>query len=157
PKLADKTPLPFLPNAEGADAWPHLSFDFHWKAHFSMVIDNLANLTHLYVHGKMAPFDKTCLVHSDLEGDRLQLVWSRTLRPRPMMPINRLLLLATPDSEITDTQSVYDYPYHAAMSNCRGRSVNLMLPTSPTTTRVFTMQYWKPFDIPLVSRSFSRK
>lgn len=157
PKLADKVPLPVLPNAEGPESWPHMSFDFCWKAHFSMVIDNLANLTHLYVHGNMAPFDRTCLVHSDLEGDRLQLVWSHTLRPSLMRPINRVFLLATPESEITDTQSVYDYPYHAAMSNSRGRSVNLMLPKSPTETRVFTMQYWKPFDIPMMSRSLSRR
>lgn len=156
PKLAEKTPLPLIPNAEGADSWPSVNFDFNWRAHYSMVIDNLCNLCHLYVHGKWSPFDKTWLVHSSVSGERLELVWNHTLRNGFASALNKLFLVLPGEDILCDTHSVYEYPYHSALSNARVRSVNLMLPKSENETRVFTLQYWKPFALPLLSPAASR-
>lgn len=161
PTLAAQTPLPLIPNAEGADSWPSVSFDFSWRAHFSMVIDNLCNLCHLYTHGKWSPFDRTWLVHSALDGERLELIWNHTLRRSFATGFSKLFLVMPGEDTLCDTHSVYEYPYHTALSNGKVRSVNLMLPMSESQTRVFTMQYWKPFDIPFlrpaVRRAFMAK
>ncbi len=44
---------------------------------------------------------------------------------------------------------IYDYPYQSALSNGRVRSTNFMLPIDERTTRVFSIQYWKPWGGPM--------
>ena len=156
PALAGQVPLPLIPNAEGEHAWASFSFDFTWNAHYSMVIDNLANLTHLYVHGKWSPFDKTWMVHSDLTGERLELIWRHTLRRSRMQPIHKVTIVLPGEENLCETDSLYDYPYHCALSSGRMRSVNLMLPMSESVTRVFTMQQWKRYQFSMLPRSWRK-
>lgn len=156
PELSEKIPLPVIPNAEGTGSWLNFSFDFSWSAHFSMVIDNLCNLTHLYVHGDWAPYEKTWMVHHDLKEEKLELVWNHTLKKRMTYPIFKHFLLKDKSKNLTDTNSVYDYPYHVALNNESFRTVNLMLPLSECETRVFTIQYWKDLALPFFPKSINR-
>lgn len=157
PVLADRIPLPLIPNAEGEEKWPHLSFDFSWKAHHSMVMDNICNLTHLYVHGKWVPYHKTWMSHDKLEGDAIEIVWSHTMRKSSILwPIYKAVFLLEGEENLSDTHDLYDYPYQVALQNKSVRTVNLMLPMSDSETRVFTIQYWKILDIPLLPKSISK-
>ncbi len=84
PELAERVPLVEIPHAEGPDRWGSIHFDYTWKAHHSMLIDNLCNLTHLYVHGNWVPYDETHLAHRSLEDERIDLTWKHTLRKDPL-------------------------------------------------------------------------
>lgn len=149
PRLADVTPLPEIPHGDGAGAWARLAFDFTWKAHHSMVIDNLCNLTHLWVHGRWVPYDDTILADSSADGDRLTLTWRSKLRRSWLNPFTGPLFRKAPGSNESDTFMIYDYPYQSALSNERVRSCNFMLPIDEHTTRVFTVQYWSCLPVPL--------
>lgn len=153
PELAELVPLPEIEFGDGDDAWTAIRFDYTWRAHHYMVIDNLCNLTHLYVHGKWVPYDQTTLAHHSLEGDRLELVWKHTLRHDPgMYWIYERVFGAAADRSTSETHMIYDYPYQRALSNGRIRSSNFMLPIDPGHTRVFSIQFWKqlrPLGIPL--------
>lgn len=148
PALAADVPLPEIPYFDGPDRWAHISFDYTWEAQHYMVIDNLCNLTHLYVHGNWVPYDDTVLAHHSLEhGERINLHWRHTLRRDPMYPIHKLIFAEERGSIYSDTVMVYDYPYQRALSNNRIRSCNFLLPCTPTRTRVFTIQLWKSFGL----------
>jgi phenylpropionate dioxygenase-like ring-hydroxylating dioxygenase large terminal subunit len=153
PALAERVPLPEIEFGEGEGSWAAIRFDYTWRAHHYMVIDNLCNLTHLYVHGKWVPYDKTTLAHHSLEGDRLELRWHHTLRRDPgLWWVYKRVFGSAEDCTISDTQMIYDYPYQRALSNGRVRSTNFMLPIDPGHTRVFSIQFWKrlrPLGIPL--------
>jgi phenylpropionate dioxygenase-like ring-hydroxylating dioxygenase large terminal subunit len=148
PRLAEVTPLVEIPNGDGPERWAHLAFDYTWRAHHSMVIDNLCNLTHLWVHGSWVPYGDTVLADSSAEGERLTLHWRSDLRRDWMHPFTKLFFREAPDSNMSDTFMVYDYPYQSALSNGRVRSTNFMLPIDETTTRVFTIQFWAGLPIP---------
>jgi phenylpropionate dioxygenase-like ring-hydroxylating dioxygenase large terminal subunit len=157
PKLADAVPLPEISVAEGANKWAHLAFDFTWKAHHYMVMDNLCNLTHLYVHGKWVPYDVTTLGPHKLEGDRIELEWHHTLRKDPLVYGVYKKVFGKPETpERSDTKMVYDYPYQRVLSNDRILSTNFMCPIDAGHTRVFTIQYWKAPKIPLTRVSVPR-
>jgi hypothetical protein len=154
PEHAERVPLVEIDHAEGDDAWAVVRFDYTWRAHHYMVIDNLCNLTHLYVHGKWVPYDQTTLDHHSLDGERLRLVWQHTLRHDPgMYEIYKRVFGAEGAPEQSDTEMIYDYPYQRALSNKRIRSCNFMLPEAPDRTRVFSLQFWKAPKLPLLGRS----
>ncbi len=148
PELARITPLVEIPHAEGAGAWPSLHFAYTWDAHHSMVIDNLCNLTHLWVHGKWVPYGDTVLADSSADGRRITLSWKHQLRRDWMFPVTTSIFGRSIGSAESDTFMIYDYPYQSALSNGRIRSTNFMLPMSPTKTRVFSLQLWQPLRVP---------
>jgi len=152
PALAAEVPLPEIDHAEGPDRWASLAFDYTWAAHHSMVIDNLCNLTHLYVHGNWVPYAETTLAHHSREGDRIELRWHHTMRRDLFYPITKRVFEQRPGSGESDTAMVYDYPYQRALSNGRIRSCNFMLPIDAERTRVFSIQYWRGPRVPGLGR-----
>lgn len=151
PKLAEQVPLPEISVAEGPDKWAHVAFDYIWKAHHYMVMDNLCNLTHLYVHGKWVPYDITKLGPHKLEGDRIELEWHHTLRKDPIVfRVYKRVFGKAGAPEASDTKMIFDYPYQRALSNDRILSTNFMCPIDAGHTRVFTLQYWKAPKIPFL-------
>ena len=157
PADAERVPLPEIEYGEGDDRWAAVRFDYTWRAHHYMVIDNLCNLTHLYVHGRWVPYDVTTLAHHSLTGDRLELGWHHTLRHDPgLYPVYTAVFGAAGDRQVSDTEMVYDYPYQRALSNGRIRSCNFMLPERPDATRVFSIQLWKAPELPGIRRPVPR-
>ncbi len=156
PELARVTPLVEIPFAEGPDAWASLKFAYTWRAHHSMVIDNLCNLTHLWVHGRWVPYGDTILADSSVVGDKLTLLWEHDLRRDLMHPFTSPIFRKRAGSNESDTFMIYDYPYQSALSNDRIRSTNFMLPVDETHTKVFTFQLWQPIEVPLAKRRLPR-
>jgi hypothetical protein len=156
--LADQVPLVEIAHGDGDDAWASICFDYTWRAHHYMVIDNLCNLTHLYVHGKWVPYDQTTLQHYSLDdGERVRLVWHHTLRRDPgLYAIYKQVFGSDGAPETSLTEMFYDYPYQRALSNERVRSCNFMLPEGPDRTRVFSIQFWRAPQLPMLERALPR-
>lgn len=150
PTISSIVPLPEIADTEGPDAWSAFGFDFTWKSNHSMVMDNLCNLTHLYVHGEWAPYDKTWMVHSRLRDESVELVWRHTFPGDRVSPFHRQFLMRSSEGVISETQSIYMYPYHVSHQG-GARAINLMLPLSMNETRVFTLYYWKTIPVPGLS------
>ena len=148
PELARVTPLVEIPFGDGPDRWASIEFAYTWKAHHSMVIDNLCNLTHLWVHGRWVPYGETILADSSAEGDRLTLSWEHDLRRDLLHPLTSPFFRKHRGSNESDTFMIYDYPYQSALSNGRVRSTNFMLPIDETTTKVFSVQFWGEIPLP---------
>jgi phenylpropionate dioxygenase-like ring-hydroxylating dioxygenase large terminal subunit len=154
PADAERVPLPEIEYGDGDGRWAAVRFDYTWQAHHYMVIDNLCNLTHLYVHGRWVPYDVTTLTEHSLSGERLLLDWHHTLRRDPgVYPIYKAVFGSDADPEVSDTRMIYDYPYQRALSNGRIRSCNFMLPERPDRTRVFSIQLWKAPRLPGLRRA----
>jgi hypothetical protein len=113
-----------------------------------MVIDNLCNLTHLWVHQRWVPYGHTVLADLTSVGDRIALRWDHDLRRDFLHPFVAPFFRSAPDTNDSDTAMVYDYPYQSATSNKKVRSCNFMLPIDERTTKVFSIQYWESMPIP---------
>ncbi|RMF15611.1 MAG: aromatic ring-hydroxylating dioxygenase subunit alpha, partial [Candidatus Dadabacteria bacterium] len=70
PELADSVPLPQLPEAEPGSGWTMVPKEYNWVAHHSMVLENVSDYTHGYLHRKYQPFSKPKLVQCDEHPDR---------------------------------------------------------------------------------------
>jgi phenylpropionate dioxygenase-like ring-hydroxylating dioxygenase large terminal subunit len=71
PALAERRAIPEIPELEGPDRWAYVPIDFTWRAHHSMVMDNLCDLTHAYLHRRFPSFRAGRLLSCESEPDRV--------------------------------------------------------------------------------------
>src|SRR5947209_205582 len=48
PAMADQRHIPEIPELEGPDRWACVPLDFTWRAHHSIIVDNVSDFTHAY-------------------------------------------------------------------------------------------------------------
>jgi phenylpropionate dioxygenase-like ring-hydroxylating dioxygenase large terminal subunit len=134
PARAGERTLPALPELDGPDPWAYVPLGYTWRAHHSMVIDNLCDLTHAHLHRRFPAFHPGRLLDVKVEADRVvanyearvgPFGWRRRSRPQVM-------------------EIAYEYPYHRARfewSGVEGRITywTFLLPIDRSTTRVFFM------------------
>jgi 4beta-methylsterol monooxygenase len=131
PARASRVALPEVPELEGPDPWAYVPIDFTWRAHHSMVIDNLCDLTHAHLHRRFASFHPGRLLQCQAQDDRVLLCYEARVGP--------LVRRRVPPSPMTIG---YEYPYHWAAfewSGIRGRIKywTFLLPMDERTTRAF--------------------
>ncbi|MEM7675080.1 MAG: Rieske 2Fe-2S domain-containing protein, partial [Myxococcota bacterium] len=104
---ADVTPMPEIPELEGNDAWACVPIDFTWRAHHSMIIDNVSDFTHAYLHRRFRPFEDAKLTALEERDDKVYLSYETKVgRGR----ISGMFV----DRNRVDTNAMdlcYDYPY----------------------------------------------
>jgi phenylpropionate dioxygenase-like ring-hydroxylating dioxygenase large terminal subunit len=131
PERASQVPMPEVPELEGPDPWAYVPIDFTWRAHHSMVIDNLCDLTHAHLHRRFTSFHPGQLLSSEADGECVRLRYEARVGP--------LVRRRVAPSPMT---ICYEYPYHWASfewSGIRGRIKywTFLLPLDARTTRVF--------------------
>ena len=71
PAMKDVHRIPDIPELEGPNPWGVVSIDATWKAHHSMIIDNVSDFTHAYLHRKYKPFSDAKLTKLEPVGDKV--------------------------------------------------------------------------------------
>jgi phenylpropionate dioxygenase-like ring-hydroxylating dioxygenase large terminal subunit len=153
PELAERVPMPEIPQLEGPDRWvaaPPL--DYTWRAHHSMILDNVSDYQHGYLHRDLEPFKDPVLRRFAVEGDTVHM-WYRTA-----VGGGRLLNLFVPRDELTnpDIELCYEYPYHWSNSGDMIRHFMFTLPIDERTTRIFFLLYYRKLRIPGTRRAAPR-
>jgi phenylpropionate dioxygenase-like ring-hydroxylating dioxygenase large terminal subunit len=143
PELSTVRDIPHIPELEGDKPWPHAFVQFDCPGHHSMLLDNVSDFTHGFLHRKFQPFDGTELLRCETIGDRVELEYKSKIAAGRLqnMFINRS------DSDCDHMLACYDYPYH--WSNTEGRIKHFLftLPTSRTTNRHIFIFYVHPKTI----------
>ena len=104
PASAPLRPLPEVPELEGRDPWAYVPHSFTWRAHHSMVIDNLCDLTHAHLHRSFPSFQPGRLLSSQAEPDRVVMRYEAKVGP----------LVGARSVRPSELEICYDYPYHRA-------------------------------------------
>jgi phenylpropionate dioxygenase-like ring-hydroxylating dioxygenase large terminal subunit len=144
PKLAGERGIPDIPELEGKRPWPSVTIDFTWRAHHSMIFENIIDFTHAYLHRSYRPFEGAKLLRSELAGDRLNLAYEVQVgRGR----ISGLFV----DRQRVDTNSMelgIDYPYQWSNTGGKIKHWCFLLPIDERTSRAFFVFYFEAFQIP---------
>ena len=139
------TPMPEIPELEGPDAWSCVPLDFTWRAHHSMLIDNVSDFTHAHLHRKYQPFSNDSkLTRLETIGDKVCLAYDTKIG---MGRISGLFV----DRKRVDTSSMelcYDYPYQWSDTDGQIKHWLSVLPIDERTTRTFFLFYFKEFKVP---------
>jgi phenylpropionate dioxygenase-like ring-hydroxylating dioxygenase large terminal subunit len=140
PALADVRRVPEIPELEGAHPWGSIALDFTWRAHHSMIIDNVSDFTHAYLHRKSKPFTDARLTMMDPQPDRVLLTYDTKVGQGK---ISGLFV----DRKKTNTNAMtlaYEYPYQWSNTVDKIKHWCFVLPIDGESTRVFFLFYFSP-------------
>ena len=145
--LASERAVPDMPEY---DRLPCVAVDFLWRAHHSIILDNLNDLTHSFLHRDFRPFNDPRLVECKCEGTRARLVYQTAMVEGrfSQMFFDR----NTPDTDKIEIE--YEYPYQWGVSGGRVRHRIFILPMDESTSRVFFFFFFEPIRIPFTSWNF---
>ena len=144
--LAAQRRIPDIPELTGPNPWARIEVDFTWRAHHSMIIDNVSDFTHAYLHRRYRPFWDAKLTQCAMQGDRVSLSYATFIGGGRFQQY-------FVDRERGDTTSIdlcFDYPYQRSDTGGIIKHWCFVLPVNRTTTRVFFLFYFDAFRIPLL-------
>jgi hypothetical protein len=151
---AQSVPMPEIPELEGPGAWACVPVDFTWRAHHSMIIDNVSDFTHAFLHRKYQPFSNDAKLTSlETVGDKVNLSYATKVG---YGKISGLFI----DRRRVDTNSMklcYDYPYQWSNTDDQIKHWLFVLPIDERTTRTFFLFYFKEFKVPLLPVHIPRR
>jgi len=144
PALAETRRLPDIPELEGPDPWPCVPLDFTWRAHHSLIVDNVSDFSHAWLHRRYRPFSDARLTRSEAVGDRVHVSYeTRVGRGR----ISGLFV----DRRRVNTDAMdlcYEYPYQWSNTDDKIKHWCFFLPIDERTTRTFFLFYFESLRVP---------
>jgi phenylpropionate dioxygenase-like ring-hydroxylating dioxygenase large terminal subunit len=146
PELAGKRKIPDIPELEGPGRWACVPLDFTWKAHYSMIIDNVSDFTHAHLHRRYKPFEDAVLTRCEAIGDSVHLSYKTKVGQGR---ISGLFV----DRKRVDTNHMdlcFEYPYQWSNTGDKIKHWCFVLPIDERTTRVFFLFYFEALKIPLI-------
>ncbi|MEM9066873.1 MAG: aromatic ring-hydroxylating dioxygenase subunit alpha [Myxococcota bacterium] len=152
PDKAETVALPEIPELEGRDPWAHIAVDYTVSAHHSMVIDNVSDFTHAYLHRRFKPFSDAQLLRYELIGDTIELEYNTKVgRGR----FSGLFV----DRKSVDTEHMklaFEYPYQRSNTDDQIKHWLFVRPIDERTTATFYIFYFRKFTIPFTSRAIPK-
>jgi phenylpropionate dioxygenase-like ring-hydroxylating dioxygenase large terminal subunit len=139
PQLAADRAIPEVPELTGADPWPCVHVDAVWQGHHSVIIDNVSDFTHAYLHRKYQPFSEAKLTDLDATDDRVRVSYRTKVGGSRMA---RLLIDPSVDTGSIDL--CYEYPYQWSDTGGKIRHWCFLLPIDERTTRAFFLFMFAP-------------
>ena len=153
PALAEQTPLPSIPELEGPGRWACIPIELVWNAHHSMILDNLSDLTHAYLHRDFQPFSNPILIHHEARGDAVYCKYRVTLLEGPLM--KRLLDRNRPGMDVLEL--CIQYPYQWGNTGGSVKHWVFLLPINERTTKIFFLFYFDHIKVPFTPFHFPQR
>ncbi len=146
PDLATVEKIPEIPELMTDDPWAGFTVDYTWKTHHSMVIDNICDFAHAFLHRKYQPFVDAKLTHYESDDEKVYLTYDTYMAEGKFSKyfVNR---------KRVNTRSIeicYEYPYQWSNTGDSIKHWCFLLPIDERTTRVFFIFYFDSVKIPLV-------
>ncbi|MDF9392168.1 MULTISPECIES: aromatic ring-hydroxylating dioxygenase subunit alpha [Methylococcus] len=147
PALADGTPLPTIPQLEGGQPWPFFPIDVTIKAHFSMIVENVCDFNHEYLHRHKRPFLQPILREWKQDADSVRVYYDTRFDGSPVAK----LFMEGGARDLNEIEIWYQYPYQG--SDIGGKYIHwlFMLPEDERTTRCFFVFLFGPIHVPIVN------
>ena len=144
PAQSTQRKIPDIPELEGPNPWACEPITFTWRAHHSIIIDNVSDFTHAHLHRKYKPFTDAKLTRSEIIGDDVFVNYDTKVgRGR----ISGLFV----DHETIDTnkmQLCFQYPYQWSNTDDHIKHWLFVLPVDERTSRAFFLFYFKSLVVP---------
>lgn len=153
PARAEETRMPEIPELEGNHRWECVPVDFTWGAHHSMIIDNVSDFTHEFLHRRYKPFTDAVLTKLETVGDVVELSYDTKVGGGSIS--SRFV-----DKQNVDTNAMtlaFDYPYQRSDTDGKIKHWCFVLPIDERTTRVFFLFYFDCFIVPFTKVKIPRR
>ncbi len=153
PALATVRDVPEIPELEGASPWPYAYVRLDCPGHHSMLLDNVSDFTHGFLHRKYQPFGEHELLGVREEESRVFVEYESKIGAGPFqdMFIDR-------SKGGQHMVACYEYPYHWSNTDGMIKHYLFTLPIDATHNRHIFIFYFSPdmMKIPVLDRRLPR-
>lgn len=153
PDRAHQVAMPEIPELEGPDRWACVPIEVTWRAHHSMIIDNVSDFTHEFLHRKYKPFSEAKLLKLETTEKGVFVEYDTKVG---MGGLASHFI----DRRSVDTSSMklgYEYPYQWSNTDDQIKHWLMVLPIDEKTTRSIYLFYFKNFKVPFLPLRMPRK
>ncbi len=154
PERAETRDVPLIPELEGDEPWPHAIVKFDCRGHHSMLLDNVSDFTHGFLHRKFQPFEGTELLRCETIGDRVELEYKSKIAAGRLQD----MFIDRREAGCDHMLACYDYPYHWSNTEDRIKHFLFTLPIDRKNNRHIFIFYVSPriVRLPLVGARLPR-
>lgn len=145
PAVAKVRDIPSIPELEGPSPWPHAIVQFDCPGHHSMLLENVSDFTHGFLHRKFQPFEGTDLRRCEQIGDRVELEYDSKIGAGRLQD----MFIDRGEAGCDRMLACYDYPYHWSNTQDRIKHFLFTLPVDETSNRHIFVFYLRPGAIRL--------
>jgi len=142
--LADVVGLPKIPQLDGGQAWSALTIAGRWKSHHSMIMENICDFSHGYLHRDYRPFDNAKLTGVTPGEDSLRISYDTDVAVGHLSQF----FVDRKRHDTTKMDLGIDYPYQWSSTGGGIRHFCCLLPVDERTTHAFFIFYFEHFRIP---------
>ena len=150
---ADSTPMPEIPELEGDVRWACVPLEVVWRAHHSMIIDNVSDFTHEYLHRRFKPFANAKLLRCETIGDRVEVSYDTVVGGDKITG----KFIDRKNVDMSSMELAYEYPYQRSNTDDHIKHWLFVLPEDESHTRGFFLFYFKAFKVPFTPFSVPRR
>lgn len=140
PEMAKVRDIPTIPELEGASPWPFVYVQFDSPGHHSMLLDNVSDFTHGFLHRKFEPFRGMDLLRLESFEDRVEVEY----RSKIAAGFWQNLFINRGPSACDHMIACYDYPYHWSNTDNRIKHFLFTLPVDKDRNRHIFIFYFSP-------------
>jgi phenylpropionate dioxygenase-like ring-hydroxylating dioxygenase large terminal subunit len=137
-KLAPERKIPDIPELDGRDPWGLIPVDITVQGHHSMVMDNVSDFTHAYLHRKYRPFWDAKLTKLEVKGDCVELEYDTVVGGGGLTAhfVNRQ------NADTNRIKLAYEYPYQRSNTDDHIKHWCFVTPIDEQTTRAIFLFYF---------------
>ena len=140
PEVAEVRDIPSIPELEGPAPWPHAIVQFDCSGHHSMLLENVSDFTHGFLHRKFQPFEGTDLRRCETIGDRVELEYDSKIGAGRLQD----MFIDRGEGGCDHMLACYDYPYHWSNTQDRIKHFLFTLPVDESHNRHIFIFYLRP-------------
>jgi len=152
PAKASTVSLPKIPQLESEKPWKYVPIDITINAHFSMILENVCDFNHAFLHRKYKPFTDPHLNTHYREGDVITMEYETDLSKSQVVKVAG----ENQGKNFSNMTLWYHYPYQA--SNIADTYLHwlFMTPIDEKTTRCIFVFLFGSFEIPYIHLNIPR-
>jgi len=152
PELAKKIPVPSIPQLDQEKPWKFIPIDITINAHYSMILENVCDFNHAFLHRKYKPFTDPHLLGFHRENDVVTMEYETDLSRSQVVKVAG----EKQGKEFDKMTLWYHYPYQA--SNIADKYLHwlYMVPIDEKTTRCFFIFLFGSLEIPVIQKQIPR-
>lgn len=148
PALADKVSIPEVPQLTQDEPWEFVPLDFTLKAHFSMILENVCDFNHAFLHRKFKPFTDPHLLGTRHEGDIIYVDYETDMSQSSAVKTAG----EKKGAGLEDMTLWYHYPYQGSNTADKYLHWLFMTPMDEGTTHCFFVFLLGPLEIPFINK-----
>ena len=147
PDLAETVPMPAIPQLDQETPWEFIPIDVKLEAHYSMMLENVCDFNHAFLHRKFKPFTNPHLKDYWRKGDTITMEYETDMSQSSAVKTAG----EKKGAGLEDMTLWYQYPYQGSNTADKYLHWLFMTPIDEGHTRCFFVFLLGPLEIPFIN------